>query len=236
MAELRQIHAQELTSLADKALHGLGCVSGGVVLMQGAHDWGAHERGYIELPTPEGTLVVPLAYDEREAPYTCDESGHEQADFLLSLADEDDYLACFWAQATPDSPLCGVGVDLSAAHHFHERRSGRDLSRLLFTEHELVLADQLEDDPLLAYATLFASKEAAFKATAAPLRRWYDSHDKQLLFEVRHFVMERPGAERGTGRNGAAQHAMDTMGISCIVLDHVCVENMALVVATARRR
>lgn len=233
MAELRQICAQELTVLADRALRGLGCASGGLVLMQGARDWGAHERGYIELPAPEGTLVVPLAYDEREAPYACDGSGHELPDFLLSLADEDDYLACFWAQVTTDSPLCGVGVDLSAAHHFHKRKSGRDLSRLLFTERELSLADLLEDDPLLAYATLFASKEAGFKATAAPLRRWYDTHEEQLLFEVRHFVMEEPGTERGTGRNGAAQAAMDAMGITRIALHHTCVNDMALVVATA---
>ena len=233
MSDLRQIHASALERLDHDAFADLDCRSHGVVVLQGADSWGAHERGHIEIPTPEGILVIPLAYDEREAPFAVDERGEEQRDLLLSLTDEDDYLACAWARVLPGSPLVGVGIDLSARHHFRERTSGRDLSRLLFTEHELALADALDDDPQLAYATLFASKEAAFKATAAPLRRWYDAHTEQLLFEVRHFVMDEVGIERGTGRNAAAQKAMDTMGLSQVAVRHASVCDMALVVGLA---
>lgn len=88
-------------------------------------------------------------------------------------------------------------------------------------------------DPVYAKAALFAAKEAAFKATAAPLRRWYETHNDELLFEVRHFVMEEPGIERGTGRNAAAQAAMDRMGIGRIVVQHTQVCGMALVTAVA---
>ena len=223
----------EIRELDRTTFAGLGCVEHGIVLVRGAASWGAHESGVIELPTRNGTLVVPIGYDEREAPYATDERGRERHDLLLSLTDEDDYLACAWAVVEPGSPVRGVGVDLSAAHHFRERTSGRDLSRLLFTDHERILADTLEDDPLLAYATVFASKEAAFKAMAAPLRRWYDAHERPLRFEVRHFVLEEPHLERGTGRNGAAQDAMDAMGVTRVVVRHACVCDMALVTAVA---
>lgn len=237
MPRLVTVGGTQTAQLSRQAFGTLDCHECGVVVLRGADSWGAHERGYIELPHAEGMRRVGIAYDEREAPYAVDNEGREDKRFLLSLSDEDDYLACAWVRVGEDSPLLGVGIDLSAAEHFKERTHGRDLSRLLFTPEELTLEPELgASDLKLAYAALFASKEAAFKATAAPLRRWDDDHDERLRFEVRHFVMERPGIERGTGRNAAAQDAMDAMGIARIEVRHVEIADMALVVATALAR
>lgn len=222
--------------LEQATFEGLGCREHGLVVLQGAESWGAHERGHIDLPTRGGLLSLPLAYDEREAPYAVNDAGEEVCDLLLSLTDEDDVIACAWARVAPCSPLRGVGVDLSDASHFrrHVTPRGRDLSLLLFTEGERALLDKLGcTDDALAKAALFASKEAAFKATAAPLRRWYDTHDQELRYEVRHFVMEEPGLERGTGRNAAAQDALDLMGIARIAVRHAEVGNRSLVTAVA---
>ena len=45
--------------------------------------------------------------------------------------------------------------------------------------------------------------------------------------------MEELGAERGTARNGAAQAAMDRMGIARIVVRQAMLRDMALVTAVA---
>ena len=236
MPGIERIRADVIDTLDAQTFAGLGCVEHGLVVMRGAKSWGAHERGSITLPLASGSFELPLAYDEREAPYAVDLDGDEQPDLLLSLTDEDDYLACAWARVEAGSPLVGVGVDLSAGSHFAPRPTTskrRDLSLLLFTEDERALLPALGDDDLLAKAALFAAKEAAFKATAAPLRTWYRSHDEQLLYEVRHFVMTEPGIERGVGRNQAAQRAMDRMGIRQVIVRHAPVCGMSLVTAVA---
>lgn len=233
---VQQVGAEVTEGLARKAFGGLGCAASGVVVLRGAQSCGAHENGFIELPMPDGQLTVRIGYDEREAPYAVDAAGRERRDLLLSLSDEGDCLACAWAETTEGSRVVGVGVDLCAREHFRERETPRrrDLSLLLFTEGERELLEGLcPGDPELGKAVLFAAKEAAFKATAAPLRRWYETHDEELSFEVRHFVMEEPGLERGTGRNGAAQAAMDAMGIERIEVHHTEVCDMALVCAVA---
>ena len=237
MDMLDQIGTDASAALDADVFATLGCLDHGIVVLQGTESWGAHERGYIELPTAQGPLKVPLAYDEREAPYAVDADRIEQCDLLLSLSDENDCIACVWGRVPQDSQLQGVGIDLCARTHFEEREGRRDFSLLLFTPEERELIGALdEEDPLYAKAVLFAAKEAAFKASAAPLRRWYDHHDKELLFEVRHFVMEEPGLERGTARNGAAQAALDAMGVARVQVHHTRVGNMALVVACALSR
>lgn len=175
-----------------------------------------------------------VAHDVRHAPYLQHPSGKERRDLLLSLSDEGDRLAAAWARVEEDSPLMGLGIDLCAAHRFEERPGRRDRALLLLTERERMLAPSLLlDDLPLAYATLFAAKEAAFKATAAPLRRWYEKHDDELRFGVRHFVMDEPLTERGTGRDGAAQRALDAMGIARIEVRYTQLDGMAIVVACA---
>ena len=243
MPSARALGDPAIARLERATFAGLGCAEHGLVVLQGARSWQAHERGYIELPHEGGTLRVPLSYDEREAPLAVDDDGRERTDLLLSLTDEDDRIACLWARVEPGSPVLGVGVDLCDEAHFAPRparadgRPASDLSLLLFTEGERALLPTLEPDrPQLAKAVLFAAKEAAFKATASPLRRWYDRHSDELLFEVRHFVMEEPGLERGTGRNAAAQAALDRMGVGRIVVRHAALGPVALVTAVALAR
>lgn len=234
MAKLRRVGSPALTSLDEVALEGLGCPEHGIVVLEGATSWGAHERGWIELPLKAGPATVPIAYDEREAPFAADEDGEEQRDLLLSLTDEGERIACAWARPEEGSALVGVGIDLCSTERFHESEGRRDLGRLLLTERERELVPRIApDDPALAKATLFAAKEASFKALAAPLRTWYRHHDDKLLFGVRHFVMEEPGLERGTWRNGAAQDAMDRMGIRELRVCYGALDDMAVVVATA---
>lgn len=140
MSSLTRIETSHVSALDKQTFANLGCATHGVVVLKGAASWGAHERGSIELPSSEGKIVVPLAYDEREAPYALDEHGKEATNLLLSLTDEDDYIACAWARVSDASPLMGVGVDLSSRSHFEERpirssgKPARDLSLLLFTE------------------------------------------------------------------------------------------------------
>ncbi len=236
MEDLDWIQSASLDELDSTAFAEMGCIEHGIVVLCGATSWRAHERGYIELPTNRGLMVVHIAYDEREAPYAIDTDGNERRNLLISLSDEKEHLACTWARVDEGSPLVGLGVDLCEKTRFREREGRRDLGRLLLTEHEQQLVPMLApDDPLLAKAVLFGAKEAGFKSTAHALRRWYEHHDEQLLFEVRHFVMEEPGLERGTGRNAAAQQAMDKMGIERVVIHHAEVEGMALVVGLALR-
>lgn len=240
MPSLTRVDTPAIRALEQATFEGLGCTDHGLVVLAGARSWGARERGSIQLPTTSGTLTVPLAYDEREAPYALASDGTEDRGLLLSLTDEGECIACLWARVDGSSPLRGVGVDLTDLGHFRERpprnpdRPRPDFAKLLFTEREQELIEVLApQDDLLAKATLFASKEAAFKATASPLRRWYDQSDEELRYEVRHFVMEEPGLERGTGRNGAAQEAMERMGITRVVVRSASVLGMALVTAVA---
>ncbi|MBR3235885.1 MAG: 4'-phosphopantetheinyl transferase superfamily protein [Atopobiaceae bacterium] len=236
MAELQQIQSDAIIDLSRESFDGLGCSDYGIVVLQGADSWGAHESGNIVLPTSEGPFTVPISYDEREAPFATGMDGSKHPELLLSLTDEGDYIACAWARVLPGSPLMGVGIDLNAFSHFRPRKSGRDVAKLLFTEHELELIPHVADDPLYAKAALFAAKEAAFKSCAWPLRAWYESHDDKLLFEVRHFCMTEPGVERGVARNGAAQAAMDRMGIQRIEVHSTQLLDMALVVALVLRQ
>lgn len=224
----------ELDAFAQRHLGALGCEDFGIVVREGADSWHTRERGFIQLPCGTATVELPILHDDRGAPYAADEKGNELPSLLVSLTDEQDTIAAVWAKTGERSSLMGLGIDLCSAEHF-ERRGGKyDIVRLLLTDHERDLAPMLDAErPTHAYAMLFAAKEAAFKATAAPLRRWYDSHDEELLFEVRHFVMGRPGEELGTGRNAAAQRAMEKMGIRRIEVHHTQVGEMVLTVACA---
>lgn len=209
--------------------------AGEVVVLKGAASWGAHERGSLTLPHPEQPLKLQISYDEREAPYVVAEHGRtERPGFLISLSDENDHLACAWAQTAEHSSLVGVGIDLASPADFGKREGTERFIALIFSERERALAAELyPDDPPLAFATLFGAKEAAFKATAAPLRAWYSTHTEALAYEVRDFGMTQRGIERGELRHGAAQRALDRMGITRIEIRHGAVDGLALVVALA---
>lgn len=234
-----RIESPALEQLDQETFSARGCLEHGIVVLEGERSWETHERGYLDLPTASGPLRVRVAHDERGGPYALAADGTEDTRLLLSLTDDENHIACAWARVAEGSPLQGVGIDLVAPRDFEREvgtRHRKPLKELLFTEHERELAPQLGYPTTLAYATLFGAKEASFKATAAPLRRWYDTHDEELLFEVRNFVMDEPDRELGTGRNGAAQVAMDRMGIDRVVLRHAIVEGMALVTAVTLAR
>ena len=196
-------------------------------VVRGKRSWNAHSTGHIVLPIEGDELVLPIRYDERDAPYVPGDQ------VLVSLADEEDRCACAWATTT-DQSLVGLGVDLASPTDFADRPGAKRFIRAIFTKRERELAYDINRHDLpLAYATLFGAKEAAFKATARPLRMWYASHDDPLEFEVRDFCMSEYGLEDGTARHGSAQHALNCMGIDRIEVSFEEADGMALVVARA---
>ena len=198
--------------------------------------WGAHETGRIELQDNNESVVLPVAYDEREAPFVVAPDGTERAHDLISLSDEDDLLACAWVRLGDGSDVCGVGVDLASRDDFGPRPGTERFRELMFSERERELARELFPSDLpLAFATLFGAKEAAFKATAHALREWYRTHDEPLEYEVRDFGMTELGLERGEMRRCAAQTALDRMGIVRIDVHYARLQEKALVLALARK-
>lgn len=234
MSCLEQVRTCDLACLERDAFDLPGVHQHGLVLMHGARSWEGRKNGFIALPTESGVFKVPIAHDNRGAPYAVDSTGREWRDLQVSLTDENDYIACAWALTGAACPLMGVGIDLASLDQFG-RDSGRvDLSHLLLSEDEENLAAVIEPcNPALGKAALFASKEAAFKATAAPLRRWTEAFGVDLAYDPRCFVGDGSGRERGTGRDGMAQKAMDRMGIDRIEVHHTEVRGMAIVIALA---
>ena len=234
MPKLQRIYSPVIDALAHEALGSLGCADYGITIARGATSWGTHESGILTLPMADGDRDLQIAYDEREAPYVVGRDGQEDTRLMISLADEGDLLACAWARIDEGTPLMGVGVDLASSTDFDDRPFTQRFIKLVFdgTERSIV-QNGWAADPSLGYATAFGAKEAAFKATAQPLRRWYRSHDELLEFEVRNFSLVSAHEARGELRDAAAQHAMDKMGISRIEVNYAQVEGIALVVATS---
>lgn len=223
-----------LSALVHEVRECCGCQSVDVATFSGAPSWQHCEDQLTNLLATDACPTARLAHDLRGAPYLCDQRGEERSELLLSLSDEGEGLAAVWAQAEEGSTLMGLGIDLCAADRFEARPGRRDRARLLLTERERSYAPLLHPDNLpLAHATLFAAKEASFKATAASLRRWYESHTRELRYGVRHFVMEEPLLMSGTGRDGAAQRALDALGIKRMEIRYGQLDGTAIVVACA---
>ena len=227
MPNLQVIQKDVTDALAREVFGPLDCEDYGIVVLKGVTSWSDAAEA----------LPFRISHDEREAPFVIDDEGREQSDIKISFSDENDYIACAWARTKVGSRLLGVGIDLASTDDFGDKPAAQRFISLLFSDREHEIArEAYEADPSFAYAMLFGAKEAAFKATAQPLRTWYDTRDEELAFEVRHFSMVDPGIERGEQRNGSAQHAMDRMGVSLISIHHVPLDGMALVVATALSR
>ena len=163
---------------------------------------------------------ITITHDERGAPIATREDGTEDAHVLLSITDEDEFALCGWAQKDEKSPFVGLGIDLVNLGDFAGER-GRDLERVLLTERDRQIVDAAwPDEPKLGWAYAFSAKEAAFKSLAAPLRRWYETHDGELAFDVRGFELADVCHAQGSARHGDAQRAMDAMGIERIELSY----------------
>lgn len=234
MPELQRICSPTIDALAYEAFGALGCKDFGITIMRGATSWGTHETGILTLPIASGARDLRIAYDEREAPYVLGQDGQEDTSWAISLADEGDLLACAWARLGEGAPLLGVGVDLASSVDFEDRPFTQRFIKLVFDDTErAIVREGWPECPALGYATAFGAKEAAFKATAQPLRSWYRGNDEPLEFEVRHFSLASAHEARGELRDAAAQYAMDTMGIARISVSYTQVEGIALVVATS---
>lgn len=199
-----------------------------IAIVRGQTSWGAHNTGYVRFPYRSEEVSLPILYDDREAPYVPGDKT------MVSLSDEADYCACAWKTEQPDSRLVGVGIDLASRDDFGPRPGTERFIKLIFSDRERELAQQISPRDLpYAYAVLFGAKEAAFKATARALRMWYSEHTEPLEYEVRDFGMVDISLVRGELRRGAAQRALDLMGIECIAVTYQRLDNMALVVAGA---
>lgn len=194
--------------------------------------WARGDRRLV--PVEDGRTLL-LDHDEREAPVRLSTSDSWDDTHLVSLTDEEETCACAWARVPAGSPVAGLGIDLAGTHDFAGAR-GERFNRLIFTQREHELAPIIGGGDLaLGYAYAFSAKEAAFKALAAPLRRWYQSHDEELLFDIRSFELLDASHEAGTARKGEAQRAMERLGIVSIELGRMALGDKALTMAVARR-
>ena len=185
-------------------------------------------------------LSFAIAHDEREAPVPVGDDGTELDNLLISISDEDDTRMLVWARPTPTSPVAGIGIDICSTEDFLEDDGGNRFSRLLFTEGEQLLVERSSLSVPISRAHAFSAKEAAFKACAPQLRRWYEMHDEELFFEAMDFELHEGGIARGTaprsrGRTGRAERACERMGIARIEVSHALYEGMVLCVAVALR-
>ena len=194
------------------------------------------ETGCDHIVERDGLPSLFISHDEREAPYATTPASHANPLPLpthVTITDEDRLVLIAWAEPAQDSPVRGIGIDLASTEDFAGQR-GKRFNHLLFTPQERLIATTISpEDDALACAYAFSAKEAAFKACAAPLRRWYLDHSEELCFEVRDFELADEFSEKGTARKGAAARALRALGISRIVLARQRIENMALTFAAA---
>lgn len=229
-----QRHADELLK---RLLEPLGVTSCGIVQVP-------YDRRRPEDPRSVAIGVdrrLTVVHDERGAPVvlgcgSVSSLHHANDDILVSLTDEDGLALCAWALATDAPAVMGLGVDLASTSDFAgSRRCDSDL--LLFSRAELELVPELGGEDLeLGYAYLFSAKEAAFKALAAPIRRWCRGSGEAgegLSFDILSFEMADPRHETGTARRGSAQQAMDRLGVGSILLGRTVLQGRALTIAVA---
>ena len=178
-------------------------------------------------------MGITVTHDVRGAPVATRADGTEDENLLLSLTDEDEVTLCGWAQKDAVSSLVGVGIDLVSPAEFEGAR-GEYLRGLLFTDRDRAVISALwPERPHEGFAFAFGAKEAAFKALAAPLRRWYESHDEELVFDLRGFELMDATHVAATARKGEAARAMGAMGVTRIELDWHMRDNYLVTCALA---
>lgn len=178
-----------------------------------------------------------IGHDERLAPVPLGRDG-ERRDLLISITDEGPVRMLAWAQIDAGSKVAGIGIDLCSTADFGQDETGEHFARLLFTDGEKELLEQMEGPAPRRRAMAFSAKEASFKATAASLRRWYEGHDEELFFEAMDFELCEGNVTRGTARKRhpeRAQRACERMGIGLIEVSFMDYEDMVLCVAVALR-
>lgn len=212
--------------LAARAIGSHCAPFGAEVAVEG--DW---RDGDDRLVTLSDGSRLRLVHDEREAPYS-----PADPDLLVSLTDEDGLSVCVWGVPCAGAGVAGLGIDLASTADFAGER-GAAYNRLLFSAHERDFVQKhYAEAPEVGFALAFSAKEAAFKACAAPLRTWDESHARELVFEVREFELADAAHARGTLRHARAQDAMDAMGICAIELLHAELDGAVLTIALAMAR
>ena len=193
-----------------------------LVVLAGAQSWGRMTReGTSSCPRAEGTLRLPLAYDEREAPYA-----------LKAMARRTRPPAQPHRRGRATSPAYGRApttgspswewASTSATWRTSRaaspaRRSRAATSRCCSSPSASELIRMLEPDRTTpCQGDALRGKGSGLQGdsgTAAPLVR---DAQGELRYEVRHFVMEEPwlGARhraqrRGTGGHGPHGHRAD---------------------------
>ena len=179
----------------------------------------------------------PIAHDERGGPYPASPDGGELDGVLLSVTDEGGHLLHAWAWPDADSPVVGLGVDLASVADFDGGLDDQQFVELLLTTRERELVHGLwPTHPSLGYASAIAAHEAAFKATARPLRQWYRTHDEELFFEAMDFSLASSHTVAGDQRGGRAGKALERLGIGRIEVAFDRIGDMAFVLAVALAR
>lgn len=187
--------------------------------------------------TPLAGNAFQIAHDDRSAPVPVGSHG-ERRDLLISITDEGPVRMLAIARVEQGSDVVGIGIDLCSTDDFEQDETGDHFAHLLFSDGEKALFDRMEGPVPRRRARAFSAKEASFKATAAPLRRWYEGHDEELFFEAMDFELCEGNVTRGTARKRhpeRAQRACERMGIGLIEVSFMDYEDMVLCVAVALR-
>lgn len=175
-----------------------------------------------------------IAHDERGGPYPTAPDDGELDDVLLSVTDEGGHLLHAWAWPDANSPIVGLGVDLASTADFDEGPDDMPFIELLLTAHEHELVHELwPTHPALGYASAIAAHEAAFKATARPLRKWYRTHDDEVFFEAMDFSLASSHTVVGKRQGNRAGKALERLGIDRIEVAFDRIDDMAFVLAVA---
>ena len=185
-------------------------------------------------------MAFPVyAHDDREAPYLVGADKAERCEQLVSITDEGGDRLLAWVRVPKESDVAGIGIDLCSANDFLADEAGERFAQLLFTPGEKRLVDQMPGSLPMRRAKVFSAKEAAFKSTAAALRRWYESHDEEVFFEAMDFELKEgclAGGHDRPRRGNRVDKACETLGISRIEISFSEYRGMAFCVAVAVRQ
>lgn len=177
-----------------------------------------------------GDGVLHVRHDERGAPHVPSDDN-----MLVSLTNSCGIGVCAWGTPCIGASVCGIGIDLASTSNFAGENTER-FNRLLFTEHEREFVREYYRSSFeYGYALCFSAKEAAFKSLAAPLRTWYRTHSKELLFGLRDFELDDIEHERVISNRLRAKRAVKCLGVSTIRLWSASMPGAVLTLAAAER-
>jgi phosphopantetheinyl transferase (holo-ACP synthase) len=234
----RVVFEAQSAALSSRIFAGRGCSRCGIRIVSRPREDGRASSWHdtaVTILRPDGTLEeLPIAHDERQAPYVVGDGSGGESRLMVSLTDENDLLGVAWAEPLPDSAVMGVGLDIASTSDFGMDERGDRFVRLLFTQAEQEEAERTHPENVpIGRAFVFSAKEAAFKAASQALRAWHLEHEEKVPFEVRNFSLQTDGTEALSEKRAGT---FEKLGIGSIVVEHVALADAVATCALALRK